>query len=429
MPFRIAAPPPTGQERTRLASFIVAMCLVILLPACREGDSGPATYPLSPELQAVMAGLSEQRGLPAATNIRAGLVRRDDVRSVVGDALSDSDRQAFAHLTSLYRLLGHLGPGEDYEDLYLDFVADALVGLYLPLTDEFLVVDDGESIDFAALSALQRSIVAHEFVHALQDSAFDVPKLFEAAGDELDWTLALTAVIEGDAVLHEGLWTRGHAQQVGAGRAWLGAQAPRAAVPPSVEREWRFPYEAGTEWVSVVRASGGQQAVDTVLRGRRITTAEILHPELFASGWKRADVALPDLAHGLGSGWKHESGGSFGEFNLRNLLQLHLPGLVSVTACAGWAGDRYDVYRSGSESVAAIRVAFSSAGESAEFVAAIDQWLDAAGGVRGAAGQPLYSLRDGRGLAVTSPAANEVLLVFGTTPSTAGKALQLLGGS
>ncbi|MBK8558455.1 hypothetical protein [Candidatus Amarobacter glycogenicus] len=107
-------------------------------------------------------------------------------------------------------------------------------------------------------------------------------------------TLALTAVIEGDAVLHEGLWTRGHAQQVGAGRAWLGAQAPRAAVPPSVEREWRFPYEAGTEWVSVVRASGGQQAVDTVLRGRRITTAEILHPELFASGWKRADVALPD---------------------------------------------------------------------------------------------------------------------------------------
>ncbi|MBK6319000.1 MAG: hypothetical protein IPF51_09520 [Dehalococcoidia bacterium] len=94
MPFRIAAPPPTGQERTRLASFIVAMCLVILLPACREGDSGPATYPLSPELQAVMAGLSEQRGLPAATNIRAGLVRRDDVRSVVGDALSDSDREA-----------------------------------------------------------------------------------------------------------------------------------------------------------------------------------------------------------------------------------------------------------------------------------------------------------------------------------------------
>ncbi|MBK8558454.1 hypothetical protein [Candidatus Amarobacter glycogenicus] len=186
MPFRIAAPPATGQERTRLASVIVAMCLVILLPACREGDSGPATYPLSPELQAVMAGLSEQRGLPAATNIRAGLVRRDDVRGVVGDALSDSDSQAFARLTSLYRLLGHLGPGEDYEDLYLDFVADALVGLYLPLTDEFLVVGDGESIDFprSARSSGRLSPTNSSTRSRIQPSTSR--KLFEAAGDELD---------------------------------------------------------------------------------------------------------------------------------------------------------------------------------------------------------------------------------------------------
>ena len=171
------------------------------LTACR--DSGPNTQPLTPELDAVMAQVAELRGLPPARDIEAGTVKREDVRKLLSESLSGEDRETFGTLTTLYRLMGLIGGEDDYESLYLDFAAGAVIGFYEPADERFWVVSEESEVDFESFDATLRSTVAHEFVHALQDEAFDLEDLLARSSADLDWSLGLSAVLEGDASFHE----------------------------------------------------------------------------------------------------------------------------------------------------------------------------------------------------------------------------------
>jgi len=48
---------------------------------------------------------------------------------------------------------------------------------------------------------------AHEFVHALQDQQYDLARLRGRPSVNADQSLAVQAVIEGDAILAQQLWT------------------------------------------------------------------------------------------------------------------------------------------------------------------------------------------------------------------------------
>jgi hypothetical protein len=183
-------------------------------------------------------------------------------------------------------------------------------------------------------------------------------------------------------------------------------------IPAALERELRFPYESGLDWASLVGAKEGNAATNAVLEGRRITTAEILHPDLTARGFEPSTVALPDISDGLGKDWKRTAGGSFGEFRLRNLLLLHLTGLPAVTGAEGWAGDRFETYgRKDGESLAVIRVAFASEQEAAEFVEAMDHWFASASARGAPEGSTTYAeLPGGRAFAISQNGAQITLV-------------------
>lgn len=403
--------------------------VLLLGAACRDAaPDAPEAAPLTPELRQVLEQVATIRGLRAPDALLAAPVAPGRTREALAATLTGEDREQFRHLTTLYRLLGQLGPDEHFEDVYLDFAADNLVGFYSPIEDRLFVVADGPTLDPGTLSRQQRSTVAHEFVHALQDANFDLPGLFKQTADDLDWSLALSAVLEGDAVVNEGLWTREHAFRPHETFSMLLSGGSASGVSASIEREFRFPYEAGAEWVSTAGPNAGRAAVNEVLSGRRITTAEILHPGLRAAGWTPASVALPDVSRALGGGWKHEAGGAFGEFHLRNYLQLHAPALAAVGAADGWSGDRYDVYVRDGAAVAVLRVRFRDAQESSEFVTAHDRWLTEAGAeLRQSEKRTFATLADGRTIARSST-PGEVTLVIGSNREFAEKAAAILGG-
>ena len=424
-------------------TLLLLWAVLALSVACSSGgDTQASGGPLPPDLQAVLEQVAALRGLPAPEGVRAAAITREEIPETLKATLTGTDRTAFAHLTTLYRLLGHLGPNETYEDAYFGFAGNNLIGFYAPSQRTlYIITVDGKSVDFASLGLQERSTVAHELTHALQDGSFDVQKLFAGAADDLDWSLALNSVLEGDAVNVEGLWTRDHAVEPGGQRASSGgsmlpgpgsasdrgAAAPQlASAPASVEREFRFPYTTGVEWVSIVRSRTGNQPIDAALGGRRLTTAEIIHPDLFESGFEPAEVDLPDIATRLGSGWKHESGGAFGEFQLRNYLQLHLTALPATQAAAGWFGDRYDVYTNGAEAVAAFRIRFSSANDAVEFRAAQDDFFAAANAVvtNGTAVTAVFP--GGQTTVRADTAGPDVLFVIGSSRAAAEAALSAL---
>jgi len=420
---------PRARNRSvKAATWIACLGLVAFISAaCSESGDVPETAPLTPELQQVLEQVASIRELPQVDELEAGLVPRSEMAALVESQLTEADREGFERLTVLYRLLGHLGPTQDYLSVYLELLGDAGIGFYSVTEKRFFLVGEGERIDFDSLGRAEKSTIAHEFIHALQDEAFDLEPLFERVRGDLDWGLALNAVVEGDAVVHERLWATEYLARPG--EAIL-ASIRRAAVPASIEREIRFPYDTGSEWVGILKNQGGIAAIDELLSGRRITTAEILHPELYSSGWTPAEVTLPDVSEALGGEFERMAGGSFGEFQVRNYLQLHLGGLQATLGADGWLVDRYDIYVEEAEAVAVFRIRFTSSGEAQQFMAEQDRWFEAAGASVSALddGGRLAEAEDGRTTIRPVAGGDTVLFVIATDRALAERSLAALAG-
>jgi hypothetical protein len=248
--------------------------------------------------------------------------------------------------------------------------------------------------------------------------------------DNLDVSLAWTCVAEGDAVITQRAYSARYSFLYGGASVVLAsARGAAADVPPSIARELFFPYQEGADWLAAVRQRGGNDAVNRLLAEPPAAgTAAILHPDLFDSGFVPATVTLPDLSKALGDGWSRESGGAFGEFQMRNYLQLRLPASDAVRGSTGWGGDRYDVYVRGSESVAVFRVRFRSADEAQQFREAQTRFLATnTSGEIVESGATVTTTRDGKATArLGGGRPDEVIFVIGSSPKVAERAARAL---
>jgi hypothetical protein len=342
--------------------------------------------------------------------------------------LTDADRASMAKTTTLYRLLGLLGPDQDYLDVYESYVAQALVGVYSPRDKALWVVHpDGQSTNFSKLGGDEKQTLEHELVHAVQDAHFDLSAM-AATGGDLDLGLTATAVIEGDAVSTQRDFDAKYAA-VALGGAVILADMNRlqATAPASIQRELLFPYSEGADWIARIRQQGGNDAVDRLFKDVPKGTVFVFHPERLGTDWKPTQVALPGLADAMGDGWAHESGGVLGQFELQNYLQLRLPGLQAVQGADGWEGDHYDVYHHGDESVAVVRVAFSSAAEATQFASAQDDLLKAGGAKHSqSGGLELDTLSQGRTIVRLPSDGATLTFVAGSNPGVAERAARAL---
>jgi hypothetical protein len=416
-----------------LAATIVVVA-VLTLAGCSDKarpvpTPTPAASEVPPALQQILTDVAKIRELTPPPTLKAQLIARSELSALLDRLITDEDRKDFRDRTTLYRLLGHLRKDQDMYSVYRAFGGDAVLGLYSPVGGELWIVhDDGQSIDFDHLPREEKSTLAHELVHAIQDYHFHLDDVYHKVVSDIDVSLAWTSVVEGDAMVNEALYTSSHVMAVGSGRVYLlGASTTAADVPPSIAREFLFPYLAGTDWLKGVRAKGGTAAVNAMITDPPKGSAYVLHPELQSTGWQPSIVTLPDLSGVLGAGWARESGGTFGEFQLRNYLQLRLRATEAVTAATGWAGDHYDVYAGGNESVAAFRVQFRDAAEAAEFASAQERFLQAAGAkVTTEAGTRLAATPDGNVTATTATSGDQVVFVIGSNSDVAARALAAL---
>ncbi|MGI8927574.1 MAG: hypothetical protein ACR2HN_13165 [Tepidiformaceae bacterium] len=393
------------------------------------GGGGSGTFaPLPPALQQVLDDVAKVRQLSPPPSLRAEVVKRSELPALLDRLLTAEDRQSFAQTTTFYRLLGHLRNDQDFLSVYRSFGSGSILGLYSPQDDQFWVVqEDNDSGGFDNLSRGQKETLAHELVHALQDYHFKLDEVYERTADNLDINLAWTAVVEGDAVAHEEAYTRAHlASPRGSGLFFAADAALQAPdVPPSIARELFFPYTTGTDWLKGVLRSKGLDAVNRMLVDPPKGTAFVLHPELADQGWQPQEVKLPELGLALGSGWQRESGGSWGEFGISNYLRLQLSAADARGAAAGWAGDHYDVYAQGAQSVALFRLAFRDAAEAGEFARRHEEFLV---GIRRDGtttdGATLHTMADGDVTATAGASGNEVVFAIGSSAGLAQAALE-----
>jgi hypothetical protein len=141
------------------------------------------------------------RGLPAAEIGPPELISRaalgDELETILEENYPVEEQQRDE--TSL-RALGLLTEDQHIADLQLQMLGDQVLGFYDDVDERMVVVSD------AGIDASSKITYAHEYTHALQDAAFDLTAMHDAVADDDDRSLALTGMIEGDAVLSMLSW-------------------------------------------------------------------------------------------------------------------------------------------------------------------------------------------------------------------------------
>ena len=386
----------------------------------------PAALP--PHARAMLEDVARLRGLPAPADLSIAFVTRAQLPAVIENALTDDDRRWFAETTTLYRLLGYLGPLDNFLDIYRGFADEAVIGLYDPQRRAVWVVAADAAGGFDALAAGERATLTHEFVHALQDARFGLVAAAKRAQQDHDRDLAWSALVEGDAVAHERLFS-GRSGMAPGGLHVLFADvgSSPAGIPAPIERSFRFPYTTGADWVRGLRERGGTAGIDRSFEAGPSTTAAILHGR---PGEPPLDVpALPDLRAALGDGWRLQSGGALGEFEWQNFLLQHVRALEAARAAAGRVDDRYAVYTRGGDALLVANVRCRDAEAAAALRAALRTWTDGSGLVT--TGRPWFNIAAAPGsntMAVSSGEGRDVMIVVGTVIQDVESAVRALGG-
>lgn len=425
-----------------LGSILALFAIAVAAASCSSGSghgnrentppAGPFTAATEPAPAAIMTLLDQVaavRQLLPPTTLKVGLVARSDASKLIDSLLTAQDRATMAQKTTLYRLLGLLAPDQDYLDVYRAFVGESLAGLYSPQQKALWIVHpDGTSTDFANVGGQEKQTLEHELVHAVQDANFNLSAMSDSTAG-LDQALAATALVEGDAVSTQRNYDAKYAA-IAAGGTVILARFDNldAAAPPAFVREMTFPYTDGADWVDGIRGRGGDAAVDSLFKHPPDGTVYVFHPERISTGWTPQAVTLPPLAAVLGKGWTKQSGGQFGQFEVQNYLQLGLPGLQAVQGADGWAGDHYDTYTHGNDSMAAFRIVFGTASEAQRFAKAQDALLKAQGAATASVdgGMTSLSLSGGRTTVRLPADGPTVTFVVGSAPEIAKQAAAVL---
>jgi hypothetical protein len=349
-------PPPLGSARPirGCESFSYAPCDILTaacqrevfeLVACVRGDTGVSDPPPVRQLDEASAiALIEEAGSTEA--MTDGL-----------EAMSEMmfDERAFTAEVRALELMGLLAPDliEDTADVIEQSIAE-VIAYYLVSTREIVIIDRGEAVD----DLMANTVLAHEFVHALQDARHGLGA-FDAAVDlDSDAILARSCLVEGEASLYQ--YLLGFAYQ-GADLERVsyssffdtlnaaGLEATQRAGSPALTASGIFPYTYGTAYVGKRWLTGGSAALDALYQSPPRTSWEVLGgvPDALgsASAFDMPPVAIEGyelVASDVVGAWV--SVAMLAGLSSASPAALGLPELASR-----WRGDRYWVYATADE--------------------------------------------------------------------------------
>jgi hypothetical protein len=269
-----------------------------------------------------------------------------------------------------YKVWGLIPPELDATALMTAMLTEEVAGFYDPDNKRMvLIVEEGTVAKPSWLGSLlgakaafdkeeQKTTLAHELTHALQDQLYDLNAMEAGIEHDDDMLLAFSALVEGDATLLMSMES-GDMQDIqemnpDAMRAtfnimsWMmplaGGKTFRSA-PPIFRDSLTFPYFQGMLFTLAVASQGDWEQVHDTYQDPPVSTEQILHPQKYLGqrDWPQ-EVQLPDVSDLLKpAGWELLGGNCLGELQTAILLKRVFGGQV---AAAGWDGDRYQVFES-----------------------------------------------------------------------------------
>src|SRR6266849_1695072 len=188
------------------------LCGLLLLAAPASAQSNPAIGAAAPDtstLRAIEGQVSQIRGLQALTEPELKLLDHASLTAYLADQFErdylPSERESDQ---KEYVLLGLLKPTDNLVQIQLSLLSDQVIGVYDSQSKALFVVAEQ-----AGFGPGERMTYAHEFNHALQDQYYDLNKIAPKHALNNDRSLAVHALIEGDAIVLQTLWAQSNLSQ------------------------------------------------------------------------------------------------------------------------------------------------------------------------------------------------------------------------
>lgn len=335
----------------------------------RLADQGDYQAALEKYTEAYLGVVSRIRGQSFAKPVLPNILNRDELRKEIVKLMKQEyTPEEMLLMDRSYKAFGLVPLDFETEKVITNLFTEEVAGFYDPDSKRMvLIVEDGRKKDPGWLGRLlgarpafdkdeQKTTLAHELTHALQDQLYDLNALEEGIEEDDDMLLAFAALVEGDATLlmFAEMGTGEDIRQMdpAAMRAtfsimnWLlplaGGKTYRAA-PPIFRESLTFPYFQGMLFVLDVAQQEGWQSVHGAYDSPPVSTEQIMHPRKYTTDvdWPQR-VTIPDVSSQLGEDWKHLGGNCLGELQTSIMFNRVAGGR---RAAEGWDGDRYDVFQ------------------------------------------------------------------------------------
>lgn len=334
---------------------LTLLLAALLYASALAGADVPSSASEAPRLlhsfDAVLQRVVALRGLEPTGPIKREVRSRQQIHAMIR-ALLDAELPpaAWDRERKAMHAWGLLPADFPLRTFVLDLLTEQAGGYYDPQQERFFIAE-------WLPVELQKPIIAHELVHALQDQHYDLERHFTPLQDHADLTLARQALLEGDAMavmlayMLQPLGTRledlpALEALLQADGAFLGNQFQVFERAPLVlKQQLLFPYVAGLRLVKTALARGGWTALERLYTQPPESTEQVLHPEkYFAETPDRPQPIALQLPDSLPGTWRKLKRDVLGEFLLSVILQQFLPATEATQSAAGWRGDRYELF-------------------------------------------------------------------------------------
>jgi hypothetical protein len=354
-----------------IVAIVLALLIAVAFATYEEPVSSPSVAPLKEIARRVevLRGVGF-RSVPDPVTVTPAQAKRE--------GLADLDKGYPAARRrvdeALYVTLGLLPEGTDLREISAATFGEQVAGYYDPRNGRLRIVSGAAGTGNRVVDEM---VLAHELTHALEDQAFGFSLQELEASDDTGY--ARRALVEGTATA---LMYR-YVERFFRGEEALGGLLSSAfgvtsttPLPRFVMEGLTFPYIEGEAFVQSLleRAGGTWRLVDVALKARPpLSTEQVLHPEKWLRVEVPVRVALRGVGEALGPGWSRASAGVFGEWQTAQLIAEGGPRVPE--ASEGWGGDRYELWRRGSETVVVVRWAWDTEDDSNEFALAVRRAL------------------------------------------------------
>lgn len=340
--------------------FALLVCLVssvLLLAQAPRSATAPRSEKTKPMTAAevetmtaeVLKQVSEIRGLKLLQPVKSGAKSRAEIEQMV---IKNFDEETTpAELDAEYKTLLAFGlaPKEfKYREFLIKLLTEQIAGFYDPKKKEFNLADWNPL-------ELQKTVMAHELTHALQDQHFDLLRFDKWPKGDSDRESAIHALIEGDAtaLMIDYLMKPMGRNVTQLPKALLDQMNSQTSAPgmdvinsaPNAIREGLiFPYSYGLGFAYHLLKDKGWEGVSKAYSSLPQSSEQILHYEKYAAHEMPVKVELADVAGTLGKGWKRVKFDINGEFGYYLTLVEYIAKDTARKASEGWGGDQFMLY-------------------------------------------------------------------------------------